>query len=118
MTHRVAITGIGFASPIGHTLEAVADCLQNDRHGISIIDEWEEIGQLQTRLAGRISDLTLTGRWSRKKIRTMGRVSLLATHASDAAIEMADLSQERLTSGRVGLAYGSTHGSTNEVEDY
>jgi 3-oxoacyl-[acyl-carrier-protein] synthase II len=45
-------------------------------------------------------------------------VSLLATFATDEAIRDAGLSQELLSSGRTGLAYGSTHGSTDALERF
>jgi 3-oxoacyl-[acyl-carrier-protein] synthase II len=118
MNNRVVITGIGFCSPIGHDLDTVSDALRNDRHGIVEMKDWGFADELQTRLAGKISDLELEGRWNRKKVRTMGRVSLLATYATERAIEGSGLSAEYVASGKVGLAYGSTNGSSTEVEDY
>lgn len=118
MSQRVVITGIGFASPIGHDLDTVSDALQNDRHGIVHMDKWGFADQLQTRLAGRIDDISFKGRWDRKLIRTMGRVALLSAYASDDAIKMAGLEDDYIRSGKVGLAYGSTHGSSNETEAY
>jgi 3-oxoacyl-[acyl-carrier-protein] synthase II len=46
----------------------------------------------------------------------MGRVGLLATYATEQAVRQAGLDEEVLRSGRVGLAYGSTHGSSSEFE--
>ena len=48
----------------------------------------------------------------------MGRVSLLATYASEAAIADAGLDPELVSSGRVGLAYGSTTGSSDAMEEF
>jgi 3-oxoacyl-[acyl-carrier-protein] synthase II len=48
----------------------------------------------------------------------MGRVSLLSAFATDEAIRDSGLSQELVSSGRTGLAYGSTHGSTEELERF
>lgn len=114
---RVVITGLGFASPIGHDLDAARDALTNDLHGIKKMPQWDHVGQLQTKLAGAVENVDLK-QWHRKKTRTMGRVSLLSTFASDRAVKQAGLTEAELTSGRTGLAYGSTHGSTQTLEDF
>ena len=114
---RVVITGIGLATPIGHSLNAVSASLREKRHGIAVQTEWEKIGHFATRLAAPVKDLDLAS-LPRKKTRTMGRLSLLSAFASDRAIEEAGLSPELLASGDVGLAYGSTHGSTTELEQF
>jgi 3-oxoacyl-[acyl-carrier-protein] synthase II len=114
---RVVITGIGLASPIGNTLAEVTEALKNKRHGVTYQKSWDEIGSLSTRLGAPVTGLDFTG-LPRKKTRTMGRVSLLTTYASDKAVADAGLSAELLASGDVGLAYGSTHGSSSELEDF
>ena len=114
---RVVVTGMGIASPIGNDLRAASEALRSDRHGIRIKPEWEKIGDFDTRLAAEVHDLDLS-RYPRKKARTMGRVALLATYATEQAIAEAGLDEETLRSGSVGLAYGSTHGSTTELEGW
>jgi 3-oxoacyl-[acyl-carrier-protein] synthase II len=114
---RVVVTGIGLATPIGNDMRAVSSALRNDHHGIRIKPEWAEIRDLDTRLAAEVRDLDLT-RYPRKKARTMGRVALLATYATEQAVADAGLDDEALSSGKVGLAYGSTHGSSSEYEGW
>jgi 3-oxoacyl-[acyl-carrier-protein] synthase II len=114
---RVVVTGIGLATPIGNDLPAVSHSLRNNRHGIRIKPEWSAIRDLDTRLAAEVVDLDLS-RYPRKKARTMGRVSLLATYATEKAIAEAGLDDDTLQSGSVGLAYGSTHGSSSELEGW
>lgn len=111
------MTGMGLVSPIGHAASDVARALQEDRHGIAHMSEWAKVGQLETRLAAPIRDLPPRS-WPRKKVRTMGRVGLLATHATEAAVEESGLTPDYLRSGEVGLAYGSTHGSSSELESF
>jgi 3-oxoacyl-[acyl-carrier-protein] synthase II len=48
----------------------------------------------------------------------MGRVALLSTWATQRAIEDAGIDASALSSGRVGLAYGSTGGTSAAVEDF
>lgn len=115
--HRVVITGQGLCSPIGNSLDEVALALQEMRHGIAIMPEWEGVGQLATRLAAPVQGVEKAD-FPRKKIRTMGRVALLSAWASDRAVADAGLDEALLASGTVGLAYGSTHGSTSELEHF
>ena len=114
---RVVITGVGLASPIGNSLDEVSESLRNQRHGIVTMDEWSQIGQLATRLAAPVPSIR-RDMFPRKQIRTMGRVSLLSVFATEGAIKDAGLDPELLSSGRVGLAHGSTHGSSSALEDF
>ncbi len=114
---RVAITGIGLASPIGNSLDAITSALKASRHGIFTQPEWNSIKDMGTRLGGIVTGIDLEG-YERKRIRTMGRVALLATFATEKAIEDAGLDPETVASGRTGLAYGSTHGSTAAQEGF
>ena len=114
---RVVITGFGLCSPIGHSLDAVSESLQTLRHGIATMPEWDRIGQLATRLAAPVIGVERS-QFPRKRIRTMGRVAMLSMFASDNAIAMAGLSDDYLRSGKVGMAYGSTHGSSSELETF
>jgi 3-oxoacyl-[acyl-carrier-protein] synthase II len=117
LTRRVVITGVGIASPIGNTLEDAAAALRRGDHGIVAMPEWAEVKNLRTRLAAPVREVGFE-HFQRKKVRTMGRVALLATFATDQAIRDAGLSQSLLSSGQTGLAYGSTHGSTDELERF
>ncbi|MCU0676997.1 MAG: beta-ketoacyl-ACP synthase, partial [Myxococcota bacterium] len=113
---RVAITGIGVATPIGDDLATASEALREGRHGIARCDAWAAHPEMLTRLGAPVhTDVT---RWSRKVTRTMGRVALLALHATEQALAQAGLREEELTSGRAGLAYGSTHGSTAAWEKF
>jgi 3-oxoacyl-[acyl-carrier-protein] synthase II len=95
----------------------VSQALQVGEHGIRTYPEWDAIRNLRTRLGADVRDLDLST-YPRKRVRTMGRVALLATYASDQAIADAGLDETILTSGRTGIAYGSTHGSTTELESF
>jgi len=117
VSRRVVITGLGLASPIGHDLDSVSEALREGRHGIGKVPEWSHIEQLDTRLAGRIDDLDLD-RWPRQMMRSMGRVGLLAAYATERAVADAGLTEDEVQSGKTGLAYGSTHGSSEELERF
>jgi len=114
MPQRVVITGVGLASPIGNTLDAVSAALQAGQHGIRTMQEWDAIGDLGTRLAAPVVGVE-RGDFPRKSIRTMGRVGLLSLFATEQALGDSGLSPDALQTGDVGLAYGSTHGSSSEL---
>ena len=114
---RVVVTGMGVVSPIGNTLPDTLDALRSGRSGIVIMDEWADIGNLRTRLAGPVLGVERKD-YKRKETRTMGRVAILAANASDQAIRASGLTREQLGSGRTGLAYGSSHGSSQELEKH
>lgn len=116
MSRRVVVTGIGLATPIGNSYREVKGALRAQRHGIRTLPEWQAIRGLGTQLAATV-DVDLSG-YSRKKVRSMGRVALLSTFATQQAIDDAGLSEEELRSGDLGLAYGSTHGSTSALERF
>ncbi len=114
---RVVVTGMGLCSPIGNELEGVAQALQAGRGGIRPMPEWPERFKMSTGVAGLVEGVDRRA-YPRRKVRTMGRVALLAAYASERAVADAGLEPELLGNGRVGLAYGSTHGSSAETEAY
>ncbi|MFO0635071.1 MAG: beta-ketoacyl-ACP synthase [Nannocystaceae bacterium] len=111
---RVVVTGMGVASPIGHDAASVASALREGRGGIVRKPEWEAYKGLWTRLAGEVRGLQLD--YPRKATRTMGRVALLSVWATERALEQAGLSTESLAGLRVGIAHGSTHGSSSSMK--
>jgi 3-oxoacyl-[acyl-carrier-protein] synthase II len=114
---RVAVTGIGVVSPIGDSLGACVSALREGRHGIVHMSEWNDITHLATRLGAPVKS-ELLDKIPRRSARTMGRVSLLASAATQQAIDESGLSADEIHSGHVGLAYGSTHGSSSANEEW
>lgn len=114
---RVVVTGMGLCSPIGNELDEVLVALQSGRGGIRAVPEWPQRYQMNTGVAGLVEGVERK-LYPRRKIRTMGRVALLAAFASERAVAHAGLDAARVGDGRVGLAYGSTHGSSSETESY
>ena len=114
---RVVVTGIGLASPLGNDLPTAVAALREGRHGITTMPEWAEIQGLSTRLAGLVKDVPFNA-YPRKKTRSMGRVALLATYATERALLDAGLDQDLRSIPDIGLAYGSTHGSSSAQEEF
>lgn len=117
MTTRVVVTGMGLCSPIGNDLDSVCAALEHGRGGIAAVPEWPERYRMHTGVAGLVHGIS-SKQYPRRKIRTMGRVALLSAYATEQALADAGLDADALGDGRVGLAYGSTHGSSAETESY
>lgn len=119
MRRRVVVTGMAGLSPLGGDWKTVRDSLRAGRSGVSPMAKWAAYDGLRTRLGAPVDDFSVPAHYTRKKIRTMGRVSLLATRATELALENAGLLDSgRVEDGRTGLAYGSTSGSPPAMETY
>ncbi|MBV1862741.1 MAG: beta-ketoacyl-ACP synthase [Nannocystaceae bacterium] len=115
---RVVITGLGLACPLGNSFADVTTGLRDGRSAVQKVPEWGRIERLGSLVAGRVEGIEFKGRWPRKKSRTFGRVAALATFATEAAVEDSGLESDVLTQEDVGIAYGSTHGSSTAQEDF
>ena len=117
MTSRVVVTGIGALTPIGNGFDGARKGLRDDRSGVVRMDEWQDVRGLKTLLAAPV-EVDIESLLPRRKRRTMGRLAAIAAIATGDAIADAGLADDVVRSGRVGLAYGSTHGSTTETEGF
>ena len=119
MNRRVVVTGLAGLCPLGCDWPTVREKLFSGQSGIRLHPEYAEVEGLNTRLAAPVPDFKRPAHYPRRKVRSMGRVSLLAVRATELALEMAGLlDTPLLTSGTIGLAYGSTTGSTPAMETY
>lgn len=111
-TERVVVTGVGITCPIGNDFDTVVDNLEKGESGIRRMEGWSEHEGLSSKVAGTVLDLDLHAILPRKVRRTMGRVAQLCAFASGKAIEAAGLESDYVRGGQVGLAMGSTVGSS------
>jgi 3-oxoacyl-[acyl-carrier-protein] synthase II len=115
---RVVITGMGAITPLGNDWASVAEKLKTRQTGIQRITDWSKYKGLNTQLAAPV-DFSRPEHYSRKQVRSMGRVAMLATYATELALKDAGLSEDRvLKSGQVGIAYGSSSGSFDGLIDF
>jgi len=113
---RVVVTGMGGVTALGEDWPTIRANFAAGRTGIRIMPEWERFTGINTRLGAPILDFSVEGRYPRKKLRTMGRVSQLAVYATERALAAAGLIGHALvTGGRTGAAYGSSFGSPDAV---
>jgi len=118
-TGRVVVTGMAGISPIGSDWTTIEANLRNGVSGIQRIEDWAKYEGMNTELGGPVDDFSLPPHFTRKKIRSMGRVSQMAAVATETALADAGLLNDpSLKSGRCGVAYGSSTGSTGALLDF
>lgn len=88
---RVVVTGMGGVTSLGQNWETVKAGLLAHRNAVRRMHEWDDIEGLNARLGAPVLDFTLPEHYTRKRIRSMGRVSLLSTRATELALEQAGL---------------------------
>lgn len=116
---RVVVTGVGAFSPLGHDWPTVLAHLQSGRNAVQRIEAWAAYDGLHTQVGAPAKPFDLPDHYNRKATRSMGRVALMATRASERALEDAGLAGEPLvTSGRMGISYGSSVGSPPAIADF
>lgn len=116
---RVVVTGMSCITALGDDWETFEKNLKKKENAIVYMDAWDAYSDLNTRLGGPVANFKKPSHYPRKKIRSMGRVSLLATRATELALEQACLIDDPLVqSGQMGIAYGSCSGSTDAIMDF
>jgi 3-oxoacyl-[acyl-carrier-protein] synthase II len=118
MNRRVVVTGMAGISPLGNDWATVRARLGEYRNAIVRMQDWDYEG-LNTRLGAPAAPFELSERFNRKTQRSMGRVALLATRASELALQDAGLlDHPLLTSGRMGVSFGSSAGTPSAIGDF
>ena len=116
---RVVVTGMAGVTAFGNDWPTIRERMQAGRSAVVTMPEWDVYAGLNTRLAAPITDFTLPGHYNRKQTRSMGRVSQLATVATELALQRSGLLGNKvLTDGRTGIAYGSSTGSTAPISAF
>jgi len=113
---RVVITGFSAITSLGDNWEDFKAALEKGENAVVTIPEWSEVSGLNTHLAAPIKNYTTPSHYKRKQIRSMGKVSIMSTEATEKALRQAGLLEtDLLTSGDVGISYGSSMGSTGPI---
>lgn len=119
MKRRVVVTGMAGISPIGNDWLSIRDRLGSRRNAVTRMTEWSTYDGLNTQLGAPASAFALSERYTSKAMRSMGRVALMATRASELALIDAGLATDPLIkSGQVGIAYGSSAGTPKAICDF
>lgn len=111
MTRRVVITGCSAITPIGH---GKADIVRSMKEGVSGVMPMRSDGLLTDHIHSGVYgtiNYPIDYDFKRSDRKTMGPVSYYACQVAREALENSGLSRDFITSGRLGVAFGSIHGS-------
>lgn len=116
MSRRVVVTGMSGVTAFGNDWQSVEPKLRACQNATQYMPSYEQYDGLNTKLAAPVDNFELPKHYKRKQVRGMGRVSKLATVATENALAQAGLlGAEVLTNGQTGIAYGSSTGSTDAI---
>jgi 3-oxoacyl-[acyl-carrier-protein] synthase-1 len=110
---RVVVTGMGIASCLGNTKQAVSQSLREGISGIRRSSEYAEMG-LRSQVCGAV-DMDLEARIDRKHLRFMGDAAAYAYVSLQDAISDAGLDTGEVSNERTGLIAGSGGASSKNV---
>jgi 3-oxoacyl-[acyl-carrier-protein] synthase II len=115
--NRVVVTGMGGLTSLGDDWKTISENLRRGRSGVVSNPEFARLAGLRTRLSAPVQSFSLPDSYPRKKTRSMGRDSAMATRATEIALTDAGLLGSPLVSdGSTGIAYGSTSGSPGALD--
>jgi 3-oxoacyl-[acyl-carrier-protein] synthase II len=116
---RVVVTGMAGICALGSDWPSIEAGLRQGRNAVRTMPAWDRYRDLNTRLAAPVDGFEPPAHWTRKQLRSMGRVSQLAVRTAELALTDAGLLGDPLLhSGRVGIACGSSIGSTPDISDF
>lgn len=115
---RVVITGIGGITAFGRDWSSIQTAFRAEKNAVRDMDWRDQYPELEAQLGAPIEDYAAPAHWTRKQLRSMGRVSQLCVDAAEQALSDAGLlGDERIKDGRMGVACGSSVGSTQDIRD-
>lgn len=116
---RVVVTGMAGLTALGHDWATIRAAMRRGASGIRQMPEWAHLVDLRTRLGGAVDDFDHTKVYPRRIVRSMGRVAVMSVRAAELALAQAGLRDDpALEGGRVGVAFGSSFGSTAPPQDF
>ncbi|MDH3444094.1 MAG: beta-ketoacyl-ACP synthase [Deltaproteobacteria bacterium] len=119
MNRRVVVTGMAGISPMGNDWSEILARLRSYRNAVVKMADWSGYDGLNTQLGAPAANFALSERYTTKATRSMGKVALMATRASELALIDAGLIDDPLLkSGRLGIAYGSSAGTPKAICDF
>jgi 3-oxoacyl-[acyl-carrier-protein] synthase II len=111
MDRRVVVTACSAITPIGHGRKNIVKSLTQGISGVKPLRSDGLITQhIHSGVFGTV-DYPIAYDFKRADRKTMGPVSYYACQVARETLEQSGLSQDFITSGRLGVAFGSTHGS-------
>ena len=111
MKRRVVITACSAITPIGHGKDEIVRHLVEGISGVKKLRKDDLLSDyIHSGVFGTV-DYPLEYDFKRQYRKTMGPVSYYACQVAKEVLEASGLTTNFITSGRLGVAFGSTHGS-------
>ena len=111
MKRRVVITACSAITPIGHGKDEIIRHLTEGISGVKKLKTDDLLSRhIHSGVFGTV-DYPIDYDFKRQFRKTMGPVSYYACQVAKEALENSGLGNEFITSGKLGVAFGSTHGS-------
>ncbi|MBV7433613.1 beta-ketoacyl-ACP synthase [Cardiobacteriaceae bacterium TAE3-ERU3] len=116
MLNRVVVTGMGGVTAFGQDWADIRARMLRYENAVIYMNEWDKHQHLDTRLGAPVVDYKPPADWTRKQLRSLGRVSQFCVEAAGNALKMAGLyGDDAIKDGRMGVAAGSSAGSTPDI---
>ena len=115
MGRRVAITGLGAVTPVGHEKDQLWVSLCNGESGISNITSFDTTGQ-DVLIAGEASDFEPSKWFDKKEERRLDRFTQFAVASATLAIEDSGLDLDKVDKSKAGAIIGTGIGGIIEIE--
>ncbi|MFN7117535.1 MAG: beta-ketoacyl-ACP synthase II [Saprospiraceae bacterium] len=114
---RVVVTGLGAVTPIGNTVKAYLEGLQQGISGANLITRFDAT-HFKTHFACEVKDFNPDERMDKKEARKMDLFAQFAMVAADEAIIDAGINQqlEQLDLDRIGVIWGGGIGGLQSLE--
>jgi 3-oxoacyl-[acyl-carrier-protein] synthase II len=111
MPRRVVITACSAITPIGHAREDIVNSLLRGISGVKPLREDDLLSRyIHSKVYGTV-DYPIAYDFKRLYRKTMGPVAYYACQVAKEVFAAAGLDSDFMTSGRLGVAFGSIHGS-------
>ncbi len=117
MRKRIAVTGMGVVSAVGHNVPAFWDSLIKGKDGTKEITVFDA-SPYRTRLAAEVSGLAPEAHFSKREIRRLSRCDQFGLIAFREAWRSARLDKDFVYKERAGIILGAGSGGILSVEKY
>ena len=113
---RVVITGTGVISPLGNNVASFISGIEEGRSAVVRMPGLEQYLGMRCLVAAP-AELRDEKAIPRQNRRSMGRLSIFSAQAALQAVSEAGITEQMLSSGRLGCVIGSTMGSAESINE-
>ena len=109
MSRRIAVTGLGVVTPLGHNVESFWNGLLAGRSGVDHISLFDS-SSFRIHIAAEVRDFTVPAELEGRKLRRLDRFSVFGVSAALEAWTDSGCGAESIDPYDVGVIIGSSHG--------